>query len=106
MRGLKCCDNECSDIYSLTLNIPMDDDFAIAFAAGNIDRDSRLKKIHSKVPAWSRYKHFCEDLMNLYPLYRMSVLSQVISAPFIPSSVFPLLKKVISSVHNYLITVY
>ena len=44
--------------------------------------------------------------MYLYPLYRMSVVSRVISAHFIPSSVFPLLKKVISSVHNYLITVY
>ena len=36
----------------------------------------------------------------------MSVVSRVISAHFIPYSVFPLLKKVISSVHNYLITVY
>ena len=84
----------------------MDDDFAIAFAAGNIDRASRMKKICSKVPAWSSYKHFCEDLMYLYPLNRMSVVARVISAHFMPFSVFPLLKKVISSVHNYLITVY
>ena len=51
MRGLKCCDNECCDIYSLTLNIPMDDDFAIAFAAGNIDRDSRIKKNSFQSPS-------------------------------------------------------
>ena len=44
MRSLKSCDNEFCDIYSLTLNMPMDADFAIAFVAGNIDRDSRIKK--------------------------------------------------------------
>ena len=43
-------DNNCCDVYSLTLNMPMDDEFAIAFAfaAGNIDRDSRIKKFIPK----------------------------------------------------------
>ena len=89
MRSLKCCGNEFCDIYSLTLDMPIDADFAIAFAAGNIDRDSRIKKIHSKVPAWSRYKHFCEDHIYLYPLYCMSVVPRVISTNSIPFSVFP-----------------
>lgn len=44
MRGLKCCDNECCDIYFLILNILMDDDFVIVFVVGNIDRDFRIKK--------------------------------------------------------------
>ena len=51
MRSLKCCDNEFCDIYSLTLNMPMDADFAIAFAAGNIDRDSRIKKNSFQSPS-------------------------------------------------------
>lgn len=31
-------------VVAFVKNIPMDDDFAIAFVAGNIDRDSRIKK--------------------------------------------------------------
>jgi len=52
MRSLECCNNESFDIFSFTSSIPMDDDFAVTFVAGNIDKDSRQKKIHSKVPAW------------------------------------------------------
>ena len=86
----------------------MHDDFAIAFAAGNIDRDSRIKKkkIVPKSQLGQGINIFVKISCILYPLNRMSVVSRVVSAHFMPFSVFPLLKKVISSVHNYLITVY
>ena len=47
----------------------MDDDFAVAFVAGNIDRDSRIKKFLPKSQFGQGIKHFCEYFKYLDFLY-------------------------------------
>lgn len=56
--------------------MPMDDDFAVTFVAGNIGRDSRLKKkFIQKSQLGEGNIHFCEELLYVFAPFILNVSS-------------------------------